>query len=171
MKLCVHRPAGGEVSTLPSTPATERTVSHLKGGKLSGGALSVLPRLRRRSSPSCVRETARGISRIPEYPATRFRDDLRIRPDRKNSKKTSLFHSNVYARVYETERDISSKFVESECRTGDRRYSKISVKGEMHISERFLPLKRVINLDSLHRFLFFLRKEAGVTWCVSFFPT
>lgn len=49
----MHRPVGGEVSTLPSTVATEpsRTSCYLKGG--NSGGVSMLARLRRNLSPSC----------------------------------------------------------------------------------------------------------------------
>lgn len=104
VKLCAHRPAGGEVSTLPSTPATERTaVSRPKGGKLSGG-VSMLPRLRRGPSPSCqeprLRVLPRDFAMICGYRIEWKRNRI-ITP----SNVVSLSHLSMFTPARERERE------------------------------------------------------------------
>lgn len=101
MKLCVHRPAGGEVSTLPSTPAAERAVSRQlapkRGETLWWGpcchacAATRLPRAKKRrggypNSVSC-------------YP--RFRDRI----ERKSRNPAPLFDP-AFTRAFTRERDF-----------------------------------------------------------------
>lgn len=120
----MHRPAGGEVSTLPSTPAAERAVSRQlapkRGETLWWGlcchacAATRLPRAKKRrggypNSVSCCE-----ISR----------------PDRtEKSKPRAAFRSDVYARVYERERFL--KFMENgRWRIGNSRFAKGDVPFE-----------------------------------------
>lgn len=88
--VCVHRPDGGEVSTLPSAATTEHVSHQLApemGGKTPGGA-SMLARLRR--NPCLPRARNRRVL------ATRFRNDLRYMRPESNGKSNVKTRYDVY---------------------------------------------------------------------------